>query len=73
LNLYHIRWTPDRIEHIAKHNLIKNEVEEAAFDDDYSLIQKLKKADRDPNQKVYRLLGCSRVGRYITFIFILRR
>lgn len=42
----HIRWTEDRISHIARHNVDPDEVEEAAFDDPANVIQKLKKAHR---------------------------
>lgn len=62
--------TPERIEHIAKHNLTVDQVEEATFDDDSNLIQRLRNADRNPTQRVYRLLGCTHAGRYIAFFCI---
>lgn len=66
----HIRWTEDRISHIARHNVDPDEVEEAAFDDPANVIQKLKKAHRTVDQKVYRLLGRTSAGRHLTIIFI---
>lgn len=65
-----IRWSNDRIEHIARHNISPEEVEEAVFGDPCSLIQVLKVAERDQRQKIYRLLGVSETGKFITFIFI---
>jgi len=65
-----IRWTPDRVAHIARHGLTLDEVEEAVFDDLYGFTQVLKTATRDPNQRVYRFLGRTEGGKYITFIFI---
>jgi hypothetical protein len=43
----HIRWTPDRVRHIARHNITPDEVEEAAFDDPGSIVQKLKRTVSD--------------------------
>lgn len=69
MKIERIRWTSDRINHIARHGISPGEVEEAAFDN-YNVIQTLKKAIRDPRQKVYRLLGRSNSGKFIVFIFI---
>lgn len=65
-----IKWSNDRIDHIARHYISPEEVEEAVFDDPCNLIQVLKAAERDQRQKIYRLLGVSGSGKYITFIFI---
>jgi uncharacterized DUF497 family protein len=65
-----IRWTQNRIEHIAKHGIIPEEVEEAVFEDKYSTIEMIKVAERNSNEKIYRVLGVTEVGRYIAFFFI---
>lgn len=69
MKIKRIDWTSDRINHIARHNISPEEVEEAAFDSP-CVIQVLKQADRNPEQKIYRLLGRTSEGRYIVFIFI---
>ncbi|MDI6711243.1 MAG: hypothetical protein QMC81_11645 [Thermoanaerobacterales bacterium] len=65
-----IRWTTDRMDHIARHQVGPDEVEEAAFDDPNRFIRRLKAANRDPDQKLYLLLGRTAAGRYLTLIFI---
>jgi len=59
----YIRWTTGRVNHISKHKLTPDEVEEAAFDDPYSVIQKLKKSEHRQGKNIYRLLGKTNAGR----------
>ncbi|AEG15203.1 protein of unknown function DUF497 [Desulfofundulus kuznetsovii DSM 6115] len=62
---------PDRANHIAvKHSVTPEEVRQAAFDDPHHIIQRLKAASSAPQEKVYRLLGRTEAGRYLTVIFI---
>jgi uncharacterized DUF497 family protein len=70
LKIKAIIWRPDRVEHLAKHNITPEEVEEAVFDTHHAYVQVQKKADSFPNQKVYRCLSITEAGRYIIFIFI---
>ena len=63
-------WTRERIEHIARHRVRPEEVEEAAFDDPYRVVQRLKKAEALPGRMIYRLLGQTQTGRYLTIIFL---
>lgn len=65
-----IRWTNDRVNHISKHNLTPDEVEEAAFNNQHTVVQKLKKSQFYPGKKLYRLLSITQSGRLIAFIFI---
>lgn len=65
-----ILWTPDRIAHIARHNISAEEVEEAVFDMPNACVETLKKAEKYPKEKIYRCLAVTEAGRYITFIFI---
>ncbi len=65
-----ILWKPDRVDHLARHNISPEEVEEAVFAASYVSVEVLKKADNSPNDKIYRCLAVTEAGRYITFIFI---
>ncbi|WP_334110004.1 BrnT family toxin [Thermodesulfitimonas autotrophica] len=63
-------WTRGRIDHIARHGVKPEEVEEAAFDDPHRVVQRLKKAKALPGQMIYRLLGQTGSGHYLTIIFL---
>ncbi len=65
-----ILWTPDRIAHVARHNISPEEVEEAVFDAFHASVEVLKKAENSSHEKIYRCLAVTEAGRYITFIFI---
>lgn len=69
MNVKYIHWAPDRINHIARHGISPEEVEEAAFDN-FNIVQTLKKAKRNPKEKIYRLLGRANNGKLLVFIFI---
>lgn len=70
LRINSIRWTRDRVNHIAKHELNPVEVEEAAFGDPFATIKKVEVSVRNKNEYVYRLLGRTEAGKYIAFFFI---
>lgn len=70
LRIQRIRWTSDRVAHIARHGLSPSDVEEAVFDDPNGFSQRLKRAGRNPEQRICRYLGTNEEGRYIAFIFI---
>ncbi len=63
-------WTRERIDHIARHGVKPEEVEEAAFDDRHRIVQRLKRATACPERMIYRLLGQTQSGRYLTVIFL---
>lgn len=58
-------WRPDRVEHIARHGVDPDEVEEAVFDDPRGLLLKMGPAERNPDETVYRHLGRTEAGRYL--------
>lgn len=58
-------WRPDRVEHIARHGVDPDEVEEAVFDDRQGLLLRLGPAERNPDETVYRHLGRTEAGRYL--------
>ncbi|HTR45219.1 MAG TPA: BrnT family toxin [Thermodesulfovibrionales bacterium] len=57
-------WDDDNIEHIARHKVSPDEVEDVAFDDE-PLIRKGRKGIR-------YMLGYTAAGRYLFVVYILR-
>ena len=60
-----IIWPEERIEHIARHAITPEEVEEACFGK--SLVQRAKSEGENP---VYYLLGQTAAGRYLFCVVI---
>ncbi len=65
-----LRWRDDRVEHIARHEVVPEEVEEAVLEDRGALLEKAGPAKRDPAQTVYVLLGRTGAGRYLMVVLI---
>lgn len=63
-------WRVDRVEHIARHNVMPGEFEEALFDDEHGLLSGGEAARRDPQERLYRYLGRTRAGRYLFLVMI---
>lgn len=64
MELSEFEWDDKNIEHILRHNVSPDEVEEAAFDDD-PWIRKGRKGTR-------YLLGYTIAGRYLFIVYILK-
>jgi uncharacterized DUF497 family protein len=58
-------WRPDRVEHIARHQVRPYEVEEAVFGDRNRILRRVGPARRNPKETVYRYLGRTEAGRYL--------
>lgn len=58
-------WRPDRIEHIARHGVTPEEVEDAVFGDSRGLLLKVGPAERNPDETIYRFLGRTSDGRHL--------
>ena len=58
-------WSDDRIDHIARHDVTSEEVDEACFGD--SLVQRARSEGPNP---VYYVLGQSQAGRYLFCVVI---
>ncbi len=65
-----LRWRDDRVEHIARHNVVPAEVEEVVLDDREAVLEKAGLAERNPSQTVYVLLGRTQAGRYLMVVLI---
>jgi uncharacterized protein len=58
-------WRADRVDHILRHDVVPEEVEEAIFDDRRGILSKAGQARRNPEETVYRYLGRTSAGRYL--------
>ncbi|WP_089724312.1 BrnT family toxin [Candidatus Thiosymbion oneisti] len=65
MSIHEIVWSEDRIEHIARHNVSPEEVEEVYFS--RSLLLRAKSQGENP---VYYVLGQTRSGRYLFCVII---
>ena len=64
-----MRWRDDRVEHIVRHEVAPEEVDEAVFDRE-AVLEKAGPARRDPSQIAYVSLGRTRAGRYLMVVLI---
>jgi uncharacterized protein len=65
MRIHELIWPEDRIDHIARHNVMPEEVEEVCFSQ--SLIQRAKSEGKNP---VYYVLGQTASGRYLFCVVI---
>ncbi len=63
-------WRPDRVEHIARHSVEPEEVEEAVFEDRAGLLLRVGPAERDPQETIYRYFGRTRAGRHLLVVLL---
>lgn len=65
MRIYEFVWNQNRIEHIARHGVVPEEVEEACFG--LALVQRTKSEGVNP---VYYVLGQTEAGRYLFCVII---
>jgi uncharacterized DUF497 family protein len=65
MKIERLDWRHDREEHIARHGVSREEVEEAIFDDRAGMLLRQGPAQRNPDETVYQHLGCTEAGRYL--------
>lgn len=65
MEIREFEWDDNNIEHIARHGVFPDEVEDVAFDDD-PWIRKGRKGTR-------YMLGYTVAGRYLFFVYVLKR
>jgi uncharacterized protein len=65
MKIHELIWPEDRIDHIARHNVMPEEVEEVCFSQ--SLIQRAKSEGKNP---IYYVLGQTASGRYLFCVVI---
>jgi len=65
MRIYEFIWNQDRIDHIARHSVTPEEVEEICFG--IALVQRAKSEGDNP---VYYVLGQTEAGRYLFCVVI---
>lgn len=65
MRIYEFIWNQDRIDHIGRHSVIPEEVEEICFG--IALVQRAKSEGDNP---VYYVLGQTEAGRYLFCVVI---
>ena len=65
MKIERLDWRQDREEHIARHGVSREEVEEAVFDDRAGMLLRQGAAQRNPYEMVYQHLGLTEAGRYL--------
>lgn len=63
-------WRHDRIEHIAQHSILPEEVDEAVFGDPGGLLLRVGPAERNPDETLYRYFGRTESGRYLLVVLL---
>jgi uncharacterized DUF497 family protein len=66
----HLFWREDRVDHIARHALTPEEVEEALFDDRGGVLLRVGPAERNPDERIYRYFGRTSAGRHILVVLL---
>ena len=65
MRIERLDWRHDREEHIARHGVSREEVEEAVFGDRAGMLLRRGTAQRNPDETVYQHLGRTEAGRYL--------
>ncbi|MGA7878530.1 MAG: hypothetical protein WCA08_22920 [Desulfoferrobacter sp.] len=65
IQISEILWSPDRVDHIARHGIEPDEVEEVCFGRPF--VQRAKSQGKNP---VYYVLGQTGAGRYLFCVVI---
>ncbi|MGI5882536.1 MAG: hypothetical protein ACOX7L_05645 [Dethiobacteria bacterium] len=71
MNKYiNLRWSDYRIQHIARHGITPEEVEEAILKDDFKLLKKYQKSTSFPGKYLYLAYGKTKEGRLLTVLLL---
>lgn len=65
MRIERLDWRHDREEHIARHGVVREEVEEAVFDDRAGMLLRQGRAKRNSDETIYGYLGRTEAGRYL--------
>lgn len=65
-----LHWRRDRIEHIARHSVLPEEVDEAVLDDPGGLLLRVGPAERNPEETLYRYFGRTEAGRHLLVVLL---
>lgn len=65
-----LRWTRDRIAHIARHGVTPADVEEVVFDDPQGRLVRGPRSQSDPRRSLYYAYGRTAAGRYLCVVLL---
>ena len=65
-----LRWAEKQIQHIARHGITPEEVEEVLYLDKYSFIQKREKSKKYQGSNLYAVFGSTQEGRLLTIMLL---
>ncbi|MBI4305958.1 MAG: BrnT family toxin [Chloroflexi bacterium] len=63
-------WRSDRVDHIARHGVTPDDVEEAVFDDPERKLFRGPRSERDRTRFVYYVYGRTQDGRYLLVVLL---
>lgn len=61
-------WTDENIEHIARHQVTPEEVEEVCFSEQAPLVRRGRGSQRRGSRRLYYILGQTESGRYLFIV-----
>lgn len=71
MRIFHtLLWTAERIDHIARHGLTPEEVEEAVFDDPNRFVRRGEVSVRSRKERLYLVYGCTSAGKKLLVVLI---
>ena len=65
-----LRWSEYRIQHIARHGITPEEVEEALLEDSYRIIRKGASSEKYPGKHFYYIFGITSEGRLLSIVLL---
>lgn len=65
-----LRWSNYRIQHIAKHNITPEEVEEAIFEDKHRILRKGASSKDYSGKQFYYAFGSTGEGRLLSIVLL---
>lgn len=65
-----LSWRADRVEHVARHSIVPEDVEEALFGDRGGLLERVGPAERNAEETIYRYFGRTEAGRYLFVVLL---
>ena len=65
-----LRWSNYRIQHIARHNITPEEVEEVIHRDKHRIIRKGATSDKFPGKYFYYIFGRTSEGRLLSLVLL---
>ncbi len=65
-----LHWSDYRIQHLARHNVTPEEVEEALLEDRHRIIRKGASSEKYPGKHFYYIFGSTSEGRLLSIVLL---